>query len=130
LNFMSSIKPLRVRRRDETKHFLAVGDTGVGKSQFIKQILYYAEECGDSCVVLDPERRSNGLSSFRRTRPHGDRSPENLRGVFRDGMRAVNDSADLSLSQVQRIGQSARNDLHTFLPANFLLSVVTAAGNR
>jgi hypothetical protein len=50
---MCSIKPLRIRRRDESKHFLTIGDTGVGKSQFIKQLLYYAQECGDTCVVLD-----------------------------------------------------------------------------
>lgn len=42
-----------MRRRDESKHFLAVGDTGVGKSQFVKQLLYYAQYCGDTCVVLD-----------------------------------------------------------------------------
>jgi hypothetical protein len=50
---MSKSKRLQMRRRDESKHFLAVGDTGVGKTQFIKQLLYYAQFCGDTCVVLD-----------------------------------------------------------------------------
>lgn len=50
---MSRTKRLQMRRRDEAKHFLAVGDTGVGKTQFIKQLLYYAQYCGDTCVVLD-----------------------------------------------------------------------------
>ena len=42
-----------MRRSDEAKHFLAVGDTGVGKSHVIRQLLYYARACGDLCVVLD-----------------------------------------------------------------------------
>jgi type IV secretory pathway VirB4 component len=50
---MSGIKPLRIRRCDESKHFLTIGDTGVGKTQFIKQLLQYAEACGNTCVVLD-----------------------------------------------------------------------------
>ncbi len=50
---MYKSKRLRMRRRDESKHFLTIGDTGVGKTQFIKQLLYYAQYSGDSCVVLD-----------------------------------------------------------------------------
>jgi type IV secretory pathway TraG/TraD family ATPase VirD4 len=50
---MSKIKRLQIRRQDESKHFLTVGDTGVGKTQFIKQLLHYAQYSGDTCVVLD-----------------------------------------------------------------------------
>jgi GTPase SAR1 family protein len=42
-----------MRRKDESKHCLVIGDTGVGKSTFIRQILHYAQHCGDTCVVLD-----------------------------------------------------------------------------
>jgi type IV secretory pathway TraG/TraD family ATPase VirD4 len=90
---MSSIKPLRVRRRDESKHFLAVGDTGVGKSQFIKQILYYAQECGDSCVVLDSKLEF--IPEFY-SPERGDKilSPKDARCIYWDIASEVTDEAD------------------------------------
>ena len=51
--FGQKLKHLRMRRSDESKHFLTVGDTGVGKSTVIRQLLHYAQACGDTCVVLD-----------------------------------------------------------------------------
>ena len=49
----SKHKELRMRRRDEAKHFLVAGDTGTGKSTFLRQLLHYAQDGGDTCVVLD-----------------------------------------------------------------------------
>lgn len=90
---MSSTKPLRMRRRDESKHFLAIGDTGVGKSQFIKQLLYYAQECGDSCVVLDSKLEF--IPEFYRPE-RGDKvlSPKDARCVYWDIANEVTDEAD------------------------------------
>ncbi len=90
---MSRIKPLRIRRRDESKHFLAVGDTGVGKTQFIKQLLYYAQQCGDSCVVLDSKLEL--IPEFYRPE-RGDKilSPKDDRCVYWDIGNEVKDEAD------------------------------------
>jgi type IV secretory pathway TraG/TraD family ATPase VirD4 len=44
---------LHVDRDAEASHFLVCGDSGSGKSQFIKQVMRYACECDDSMVVLD-----------------------------------------------------------------------------
>jgi hypothetical protein len=87
------IKPLRMRRRDESKHFLAIGDTGVGKSQFIKQLLYYAQDCGDSCVVLDSKLEF--IPEFY-SPERGDKilSPKDARCVYWDIANEVTDEAD------------------------------------
>ena len=86
-------KPLRIRRRDESKHFLTIGDTGVGKSQFIKQLLYYARECGDSCVVLDSKLEF--IPEFY-CPERGDRilSPKDARCIYWDIASEVTDEAD------------------------------------
>ena len=47
-------RPLRVPRNAENKHFLAVGDTGSGKSSIIRQMLYQVADRGDSAIVYDP----------------------------------------------------------------------------
>jgi hypothetical protein len=47
------VNQLRLSRKHESHHFMVNGDTGSGKSQFIKQILYHAQACGDTAVVLD-----------------------------------------------------------------------------
>lgn len=44
---------LRLSRKHESHHFMVNGDTGTGKSTFIRQILYHAQACGDAAVVLD-----------------------------------------------------------------------------
>src|SRR6185503_15055597 len=86
-------KPLRIRRRDESKHFLTIGDTGVGKSQFIKQLLYYAQECSDSCVVLDSKLEF--IPEFY-CPERGDRilSPKDARCIYWDIAGEVTDEAD------------------------------------
>ena len=91
--FCRPVYPLQIRRRDETKHFLTIGDTGAGKTQFIKQVLYYAQNSGDTCVVLDsklefiPEFYSPG---------RGDKilSPKDARGIYWDIAEEVTDEAD------------------------------------
>ncbi len=50
---MSAIEYLRLRQLDESKHFLFVGDTGVGKTTAQRQLMKYARRCGDAAVVLD-----------------------------------------------------------------------------
>jgi type IV secretory pathway TraG/TraD family ATPase VirD4 len=90
---MSRIKPLRILRRDESKHFLTIGDTGVGKTQFIKQILRYAEACGDTCVVLDSKLEF--IPEFYRPE-RGDKilSPKDARCVYWDIGEEVVDEAE------------------------------------
>jgi type IV secretory pathway TraG/TraD family ATPase VirD4 len=90
---MFGIKPLRILRRDESKHFLTIGDTGVGKSQFIKQLLYYARECGDSCVILDSKLEF--IPEFY-SPERGDQilSPKDARCVYWDIASEVIDEAD------------------------------------
>ena len=46
--------PLRIPRDAENKHFLIVGDTGIGKSSVIRQMLYQVDARGDSAIVYDP----------------------------------------------------------------------------
>jgi DNA helicase HerA-like ATPase len=79
--FYRPIYPLCIRRRDETKHFLTIGDTGAGKTQFIKQLLYYAQSSGDTCVVLDSKLEF--IPEFYRPE-RGDRilSPKDARGIY------------------------------------------------
>lgn len=45
---------LRIPAQKEAQHFLMMGDTGVGKTQLITQLLLQVAERGDSAVVYDP----------------------------------------------------------------------------
>jgi GTPase SAR1 family protein len=45
---------MRIPLRKEAQHFQIMGDTGVGKTQLIMQILRQIRERGDSAVVYDP----------------------------------------------------------------------------
>jgi hypothetical protein len=47
-------KMMRIPRRKEAQHFQIMGDTGVGKTQLIMQILRQIRERGDSAIVYDP----------------------------------------------------------------------------
>jgi len=89
-------KVLRMRRKDESKHFLVIGDTGVGKSTFIRQILHYAQHCGDTCVVLDSKLEF--IPEFFDPRRH-DRilSPKDERCVWWDFGAEVTDEVDATL---------------------------------
>ncbi len=107
---MSGNKRLRIRRRDEAKHFLAVGDTGVGKTQFIKQLLYYAQFCGDSCVVLDSKLEF--IPEFY-SPERGDKilSPKDQRCMYWDIGNEVIDEAD-AISVTRALYPSHPNNPH------------------
>jgi hypothetical protein len=47
---------IRLRRQDESLHFLIMGDTGSGKSVLITQILDQLQARGDAVIVYDPAR--------------------------------------------------------------------------
>lgn len=47
-------KMMRIPRLKESQHFQIMGDTGVGKTQLIMQILRQIRERGDSAVIYDP----------------------------------------------------------------------------
>jgi len=47
-------KMMRIPRRKEAQHFQMMGDTGVGKTQLIMQILRQIREREDSAIVYDP----------------------------------------------------------------------------
>lgn len=47
-------KMMRIPRRKESQHFQIMGDTGVGKTQLIMQILRQIRERQDSAVIYDP----------------------------------------------------------------------------
>ncbi|MDE3104857.1 MAG: type IV secretion system DNA-binding domain-containing protein [Acidobacteriota bacterium] len=47
-------KMMRIPLRKESQHFQIMGDTGVGKTQLIMQILRQIRERGDSAVIYDP----------------------------------------------------------------------------
>ena len=47
-------KMMRIPARKEAQHFQIMGDTGVGKTQLIMQILRQIRERGDSAIVYDP----------------------------------------------------------------------------
>jgi type IV secretory pathway TraG/TraD family ATPase VirD4 len=47
---------IRLRRQDESLHFLIMGDTGTGKSVLIAQFLDQLRERGDAVIVYDPAR--------------------------------------------------------------------------
>ncbi|MEO6817463.1 MAG: type IV secretion system DNA-binding domain-containing protein [Edaphobacter sp.] len=47
-------KMMRIPARKESQHFQIMGDTGVGKTQLIMQILRQIRERGDSAIVYDP----------------------------------------------------------------------------
>ncbi len=47
-------EPIRIPARKEAQHFLMMGDTGVGKTQLITQLLMQVQERGDSAIVYDP----------------------------------------------------------------------------
>jgi hypothetical protein len=45
---------VRIPRREESSHFIMVGDSGTGKSSLIRQILTQVRERGETAVVYDP----------------------------------------------------------------------------
>jgi hypothetical protein len=45
---------LKLRRRDEPRHFLVMGDTGAGKTTELEQKLDYVREQGHAAIVFDP----------------------------------------------------------------------------
>ena len=47
-------KMMRIPARKEAQHFQIMGDTGVGKTQLIMQILRQIRERGDSAIIYDP----------------------------------------------------------------------------
>ena len=47
-------KMMRIPRDKEAQHFQIMGDTGVGKTQLIMQILRQIRERGESAIVYDP----------------------------------------------------------------------------
>jgi hypothetical protein len=47
-------KMMRIPERKEAQHFQIMGDTGVGKTQLIMQILRQIRDRGDSAIVYDP----------------------------------------------------------------------------
>ena len=47
-------KMMRIPLRKEAQHFQIMGDTGVGKTQLIMQILRQIRERGDSAIIYDP----------------------------------------------------------------------------
>ena len=53
-NSVDMEEKIRIPARKEAQHFLMMGDTGVGKTQLITQLLMQVAERGDSAVVYDP----------------------------------------------------------------------------
>jgi hypothetical protein len=47
-------KMMRIPERKEAQHFQIMGDTGVGKTQLIMQILRQIRDRGDAAIVYDP----------------------------------------------------------------------------
>ncbi len=47
-------KLMRIPARKEAQHFQIMGDTGIGKTQLIMQILRQIRDRGDSAIVYDP----------------------------------------------------------------------------
>ena len=47
-------KMMRIPRNKEAQHFQIMGDTGVGKTQLIMQVLRQIRERGESAIVYDP----------------------------------------------------------------------------
>ncbi|MDQ2843198.1 MAG: type IV secretion system DNA-binding domain-containing protein [Acidobacteriota bacterium] len=47
-------KMMRIPMRKEAQHFQLMGDTGVGKTQLIMQLLRQIRQRGDSAIVYDP----------------------------------------------------------------------------
>lgn len=47
-------KVVRIARRNESEHFLMVGDTGSGKSSLIRQLLHQIAERGETAIIYDP----------------------------------------------------------------------------
>lgn len=47
---------IRVARQHEMQHFLLVGDSGVGKSSLIRQLLIQIRERDETAIVYDPAR--------------------------------------------------------------------------
>src|ERR1700760_4157550 len=86
-------KTLRLRRCDESKSFLTVGDTGTGKSTLLRQLLHYARSCGDTCIVLDSKLEF--IPEFYDPR-RGDKilSPKDERCVWWDFANEVTDEVD------------------------------------
>lgn len=86
-------KYLRMRKEDARKHVLVTGDTGVGKSTFLRQLMNYAQSCGDVCVVLDSKLEF--IPEFYDAK-RGDKilSPKDERCVYWDLGGEVTDEAD------------------------------------
>ena len=53
---MNASRWVRVPRHREAMHFLVVGDSGMGKSSVIRQILVQIWERGETAIVYDPAR--------------------------------------------------------------------------
>lgn len=49
-----SEKMMRIPRNKEAQHFQIMGDTGVGKTQLIMQVLRQIRERGESAIIYDP----------------------------------------------------------------------------
>jgi hypothetical protein len=47
-------KMMRIPKKKEAQHFQLMGDTGVGKTQLIMQVLRQIRQRGDSAIVYDP----------------------------------------------------------------------------
>jgi len=47
-------KMMRIPRNKEAQHFQIMGDTGVGKTQLIMQVLRQIRERGESAIIYDP----------------------------------------------------------------------------
>ena len=50
----SNRRALAVRSRDESSHFLLMGDTGTGKSSLIRQLLEQVDRRDEAAIVFDP----------------------------------------------------------------------------
>lgn len=53
-NTTEMAEPIRIPLKKEAQHFLMMGDTGVGKTQLITQLLIQVAARGDSAVIYDP----------------------------------------------------------------------------
>jgi Type IV secretion-system coupling protein DNA-binding domain len=45
---------VRIRRRKESEHFLLAGNTGVGKSSLIRQLLFQIRDREETAIIYDP----------------------------------------------------------------------------
>lgn len=56
LFFLRSSQIVNIPRAAEVRHLMLLGDTGIGKSSAIRQLLIQIAERGDSAIVYDPAR--------------------------------------------------------------------------